>query len=167
MNRPVLLGDHLGRSRIVGHGPLDRLLGGLVVVLLDLGVVLGQPVDEDATDDHQVVGLVGGNRALGQTICHGLGDALLRRTEHLHGLIGSLDCHLGDHHRRRFHGQVRGEHSQQIDVAGRLIGQGVGERGSNRTILVTDQQIDVGNFIALAHQGFANIKRHVLSPRQV
>ena len=36
---------------------LDGQLGGLVVVLVDLGVVLGVPVDEDAADDDEVLGL--------------------------------------------------------------------------------------------------------------
>ena len=44
--------------RLVLHGPLDGQLGGVVVVLVDLGVVLGFPVDEDAADDDEVVGLV-------------------------------------------------------------------------------------------------------------
>src|SRR5215470_8093757 len=36
----------VGCARFAGHGPLDRLLGGAVVELLDLLVVLGLPVDE-------------------------------------------------------------------------------------------------------------------------
>ena len=156
MDGGVPLGDHLVGAGLVGHGSLDRELGGFVVVLLDLRVVLGQPVDEDTTDDDQFVGLVGRNRSLGQAIGHGLGDTLLGRTEHLHGLSGSLDGDLADHHRRRLHGQVRGQHGQQVAVAGRLTCQCIGKGRSDRTALVTDQQVDMGNFIPFAHQGFTN-----------
>src|SRR5689334_4584042 len=58
MRGAALLRHHLGCRRGAGHGTGDRLLGGLVVVVLDLLVVFGQPVDEDADADEQVVGLV-------------------------------------------------------------------------------------------------------------
>src|SRR6056297_3760964 len=46
---------HLGRLRRTGNGALDGLLGGLVVVVLDLVVVLCFPVDEDAHADEQII----------------------------------------------------------------------------------------------------------------
>ena len=161
MHGRVLLGDHLGCRRLVGHGTLDRQLCGFVVVLLDLRVVFGQPVNEDSANNHQLVGLFRGNRPLGQAIGDRLGDTLLSRAEHLHGLSRPLDRDLRDHHRRRLDGQVRSQHGQQIDVTGRLPTQGVGEGRPHRTVLVTDQQVNVCNFISIAHQGFANKNRHL------
>ena len=52
------IGNDFGCRRGALDGTLDRLLGCLVVVVLDLGVVLGFPVDEHADRDEQVVGLV-------------------------------------------------------------------------------------------------------------
>ena len=51
--------------RLAADGALDRELGGLVVVLLDLGVVGRLPVDEHAHRDEQILGLGLGDRALG------------------------------------------------------------------------------------------------------
>src|SRR5689334_1691162 len=44
----VALGDDLGDLRLARNGTRDGFLGGLVVVLLDLLVVGGVPVDEHA-----------------------------------------------------------------------------------------------------------------------
>ena len=52
----VLLGQDLVHRRRAGDGALDGLLGGLVVVLLDLGIVLGLPVNEHADANVQIVG---------------------------------------------------------------------------------------------------------------
>ena len=54
----VALGDHLGDLRLALDGARDRFLGGPVVVVLDLLVVGGFPVDEHADADEQIVGLV-------------------------------------------------------------------------------------------------------------
>ena len=157
----VFLFDHLGSRRLIGHRPLDRELGRFVVVLLDLRVVFGQPVDEDTTDDDQFIGLVLRNGALSQAVGDRLGNALLGRAKHLDSLTGALDRHLADHHCCGLDGEVRLEHRQQIAVAFRLTSQRVGKRDPHRTALVTDQQIDVCNFISFARQGFTNIKRHL------
>ena len=37
-----------------------------------------------------------------------------------------------------------------------LIGQGIGERHANWPVFRPDEQIDVGNFIAIADQTFAD-----------
>src|SRR3546814_10529130 len=47
---------------------LDGFLGGLVVVVLDLLVVLGLPVDEHADGNEHVVGFLHRDGALGQTV---------------------------------------------------------------------------------------------------
>src|SRR5436190_21626478 len=52
----VLLGGDLVDLGEALHGVLDGHLGGLVVVLVDLGVVLRVPVDEHPADDHVLFG---------------------------------------------------------------------------------------------------------------
>src|SRR5262245_49761746 len=59
--RRVLLRRDLADLRLALHRALDGELGRLVVELVDLVVVRGLPVDEHAADDHQVVGLAGGD----------------------------------------------------------------------------------------------------------
>src|SRR5262245_133900 len=56
LRRERVLGGVLLRQDLVDlgltlHGVGDGHFGGVVVVLVDLGVVLGLPVDEDAADD--------------------------------------------------------------------------------------------------------------------
>src|SRR5258708_36517382 len=97
----ILLGQNLIDLRLAFHGPLDRQLGGLVVVLVNLIVILGLPVDEYAADDHQVFGVGLGNNAGGDAIGHGLGNGGLGGAEHLHGLGRPLDRNLGNEDRRR------------------------------------------------------------------
>src|SRR5690349_4314320 len=70
--RCVLLGENFFNLRLVLHGPLDGKLGGVVVVLVNLAVVLGLPVDEHAADDHEVIDLVLGNDAVGDAVGDGL-----------------------------------------------------------------------------------------------
>ena len=40
-------------------------------------------------------------------------------------------------------------------MAVRLIGEGVGERQADRTVLRPDQEVDVGDLVALCRQSFA------------
>src|SRR3954469_22418762 len=55
--RSLVLLQHLVDRRLVLKGALQRLLGGLVVEVVDLLVALGLPVDEDAHQDTEIVGL--------------------------------------------------------------------------------------------------------------
>ncbi len=48
----AFFGDHFVGTRLIFHGAGDRFLGGGVVVFVDLLVVFGFPVDEDAADNH-------------------------------------------------------------------------------------------------------------------
>src|SRR5436190_2214978 len=64
----VFLGEDFVDLRFALHGPLNRQLGGLVVVLVDFRVILGLPVDEHAADDHQVFRLALGYDALGNAV---------------------------------------------------------------------------------------------------
>ncbi len=61
----IALGDDFLRRRMTGDGALDRFLGRLVIVFLNLLVVGGFPMDEHADADEQVVGLPGRDRAVG------------------------------------------------------------------------------------------------------
>ena len=49
-------------------------------------------------------------------------------------------------------------------MAGRLVGQGVGEGDADRPGLRTDQQVDVGNLVAVADQGFTDEHGHGCTP---
>jgi hypothetical protein len=128
MHRRALLGDHLGSRGRAGDGALDRFARGAVVVILDLLVVGGQPVDEHAHANEQVVGLRGRDRAVFDTVGHGHRDRALRRSEHLHRLFGAFDRDLVEHHGRGFGQQVGRHDGQQRREAVLVVGQGMGER---------------------------------------
>src|SRR5947209_9107231 len=85
----ILLRDYLVDLGLVLHRSLDRQLGGFVVEFIDLGVILGVPVNEHATDNHQAFGLILGDDAARHAIGDGLGNRLLGGPEHLHGLLGA------------------------------------------------------------------------------
>src|SRR6478672_13499341 len=53
-----LAGNHFVGRRLALHGAGDGLLGGFIVELIDLFVVLGFPVDEDAADDDEIFALI-------------------------------------------------------------------------------------------------------------
>ena len=146
------------RCRQVLHGPLDRELGRLVVVLEDLGVVLGLGVDEHAADDDQVVGLRSAGivpsatqsaTALATAYCAGpniwtacfipLIVTLVIST------VAGLAIRLGV------------STASRLRVAGRLVGQRVGERGPDRAGLVADQQVDVGDLVPFADEGLTDV----------
>src|SRR5262245_47850021 len=68
----VLLREDLVDLRFVLHGALNCELGGLVVVLVDLVVVLGFPVNKHAADDDEVVHVSLGNHPGGNAVGDGL-----------------------------------------------------------------------------------------------
>src|SRR5262245_62976207 len=86
----VALGDDLGGLRLAVDGACDRFLGGAIIVFLDFLVVGGFPMDEHADADEEIVGLVLGYDTFGDAIGRGLGHGVLRRAEHLHGLLLGL-----------------------------------------------------------------------------
>ena len=145
--RRLLREDFGGAGSFFIARAMDEL-GRVVVVLEDLLVVVGLPVDEDAADDHQVFALVLGDHAGLDAVGDGLGHRVLGRAEHLHGLLGPLDRDLRDQHGGRLDRQVGRQDGQQVAVPGALIGERVGERDSDRPRLVADQQIDMGDLVA-------------------
>src|SRR5579871_3550549 len=58
MRDGTFLRHHFSRARLAADSALDGLARRLIVELLDLLVVLGLPVNEDADADEQIVGLV-------------------------------------------------------------------------------------------------------------
>ena len=117
-------------------------------------------MDEHAADDHEVLGLGLRDHAAGNAVSHGLGYGGLRRSEHLHGLLGSLDGDLCDHDGGGLHGQIRRENGQEVGVSLALTGQCVGKRHTHRAILAADQQIDMGDLVTVARKGLTNVHRH-------
>src|SRR5438874_1019355 len=93
---------------------------------------------------------------------------MLRRTEHLDGLLGPLDGHLVEQKGVGFGLQIwcnqRKKRGKSILVVGETIAEGCLDRATART----DQKVDVSNFVAvanqrLAHTGFGDL-RHYVSP---
>ena len=142
--------------RLAGDGALDSLLGRLIVELLDLLVVFRLPVDEDADADEQVVGLLDRDRAVGDAVGDGLGDRMLRRAEHLHGLLGALDGDLVEHHGRGFGHEVRRDHREERGKAVFVVGQSRGEGRFRGAAARPDDEVDVGDLIAVADQRLAD-----------
>src|SRR3989442_313613 len=66
--------DHLVHTRFVAERPLDRLLGRLIVVVVDLLVVLGVPVDEDADQNAVVVRAIARDDTALDRVDHGARD---------------------------------------------------------------------------------------------
>src|SRR5271168_1582393 len=60
-------GDDFGGRGLPADGARDRLLDRAIVEVLDLLVVAGFPMDEHADANEEIVGLVGGNHALGDS----------------------------------------------------------------------------------------------------
>src|ERR1700684_990458 len=79
------LGQHLVDARLAIDGGRDRLLHGRVVVVVDLLVVGGVPVDEHADDQAQIVSLILGDDAFGDGVHDRASDRRLSRTEQLRG----------------------------------------------------------------------------------
>ena len=109
-------------------------------------------MDEDADADEEIVGLVLRNGAVGDAVGHGLRHRMLRRPEHLNRLLGALDGHLVEQDGVRLAGHVRRENGQQRGEAVLVVRQGVAEGVLCRAAARADDQVDMGNFIALADQ---------------
>jgi hypothetical protein len=43
-----------------------------------------------------------------------------------------------------------------------LIGKSVAERGTHRSGLISDEEVNVRNFIAITGEGFSNVERHAV-----
>src|ERR1700730_6650694 len=152
----VALLQHLTRVRLAGDRALDRELRRFVIEVLDLLVVARFPMDEDADADEEVVGFGDRDGAVLDAIGDGRGDAALRRTEHLHRLLGVLDGDLVEHHGARLAHQVGTDDREQSVDAFALTGERVAERSLRRAAARADDQVDVGDFVAVSDQGFTD-----------
>ena len=72
----ILLGNHLVGARLVLHRAGDGEQRGVVVVLENLLVIGGFPVDEHAADDAQLFGLILGDHTFGDRVGDRFGDAI-------------------------------------------------------------------------------------------
>ena len=108
------------------------------------------------TADEDVVGLVDRDHALGDRIRNGLGDAMLRRAEHLHGLLGALDRHLVEQDRVGLAQQVRRDDREQRREAVLVVDERVGEGELGRRAARTHDQVDMRDFVAVADQRLAD-----------
>ena len=118
-------------------------------------------MDEDTADDDEVFGIPLGDHAVGHAVSNSLGDRSLGGSEHLHRLLRSLDRDLRDHDRGRLDGDIRRQHREEVGVTLALPGQRVGKGRTHRTILAADQQIDVGDLVALTVERLTNKHRHL------
>ena len=82
-------------------------------------------MDEDADADEYVVGLRGGNCAVGDAVRDRLRDRMLCGAEHLHRLLGAFNRHLVEHDRRRLGRQIGGDNREKGCEAVLVVGQRV------------------------------------------
>ena len=91
-------------------------------------------------------------------IGHRHGHGVLRRSEHLHGLLRALDRHLVEHHGVGLDEQIRCDHRQQRGEAVLVVGERVRERPLRRRTARTDDEIDVRDLVAVADQRLADTR---------
>jgi hypothetical protein len=152
MPRGLVLLKHLVHSRLTLECPGDGLLHRLVIVLIDLLVVLGLPVDEHTHQDAEVVGLGLGDDAFADRVHHRARHRRLSRPEHLHRLLGALDGHLVEEQRVGLGRKVRRHDGQQSGEAILVVGQRAGKCRAGRPGLRPDDQVDVGDLVAIADE---------------
>jgi hypothetical protein len=109
-------------------------------------------VDEDTHEDAQVVGLVLVDRAVGHRVHDSAGHGRLGRSEHLDGLLRALDGHLVEEKRVGLAGQVRRDDRQQGGEPVLVVGERVREGRTRMTRLRANDQVDVGDLVAVADE---------------
>ena len=153
-------GEHFVGGGLAGHGALDGELSRLVVVFVNLLVIGGGGVNEHTADDAEVFAFTLRDDAIGDAVSNGLGDGGLGGAKHLDGLAHALDRDLGDHDGRWLHGQVGGDHGEEVGVTFALTGEGVGERVADGAILAADEEVDMCDFVAFTDKAFADVHGH-------
>src|SRR4051794_5853190 len=148
--------ENVRGGRLARQRPGDRLLGRLVVVVEDLLVVGGFPVDEDTHEDAEVIDLALSDHALADRVDDRTGDRRLSRAEHLHRLGRALDRDLVRDVRVRLGRKVRCHDREEVRVALLLVDERLREGVADRPFLRPDDEIDVGDLVALADQGLAD-----------
>jgi hypothetical protein len=115
---------------------------------LDLCIVVGQPVDEDAHADEDVVCFVSGDGAVFHAVRNRHSDAALGRPKHLRGLLAVFDGDFVEHDGVRPAQQVGSNHCQQGGEAVFVVGDSVGKRAFSSAAARTHDEVDMGNFVA-------------------
>ena len=85
----------------------------------------------------------------------GARDSCLRGTKHLNRLLRALDRDLVEQDRVGLRRKVRRDYGQQRGEAVLVVRQRVRERLARVSRFGTDDQIDVRDFVTIAHEGFA------------
>lgn len=152
----VALGNDFGRLRLAGDGAGDRLFRGLIVEVVDLLVVFGFPMDEDADADEEIIGFFDRDDAFGDAVGNRLGDRMLRRAEHLDRLLGALDRDLVEQDRVGLGEQVRRDDREKRGEAVLIVDERIRESAFRGAAARTHDQIDMRNFIAVADERFAD-----------
>ena len=127
MFRDVALGNNIGRGRLAAHRARDQFLRGLIVEVLNLLIVLGVPMNEHANADEEIVSFAYRDNARRDTVGDSLGDAMLGRSEHLHGLGRILDRHFVEQNGRGLDEQVRRHNREQRGEPILIVGQGMSQ----------------------------------------
>ena len=104
---------------------------------------------------------VGGDRAVGHAVGHGLGDRVLRRAEHLHGLLHPLDRHLGDQHRGGLGDRLGVSTASRLVCPADWLASALANAVPTGPVLLPIKQVDVGDLVALADEGLADVHHDV------
>ena len=120
-----------------------NVCAGLIVEVLNLLIVLGVPMDEHADANEQIVGFAHRNHARRDTVGDSLGDAMLSRAEHLHGLGRILDRHLVEQDGCGLDEQIWRHHREQCGETILVIGQRIRKRRFRRAAARSDDEVDV------------------------
>ena len=108
------------------------------------------------TQMNTIVGFPDRDDAVGDTVGDGLGDAVLGRAEHLHGLGRVLDRHFVEQDGRRLDEEVRRHDREQGGEAVLVVGERIGERRFGGAAARSDEQVDVSDFVAVTDERFAD-----------
>src|SRR5215470_17856797 len=148
----VALRHHFGSARLSLDGASDRFLSSTIVEILDFLVVVRFPMDENANADEDIVRLGLRNYALRNAIRHRLRDRVLGRPKHLYRLLGALDRHLVEQDGCGLAKEVWPYHRQKRREAVLIVREGVRERRFGCAAARTHDEIDMGNFVAVAYE---------------
>jgi len=156
MARGLVALQHLVDRRLVLERPLDRLLGRLIIVIVNLLVALGLPVDEYTHQNAEIVGPALVDDARGNAVHDRPSHRGLGRTEHLHRLLGAFDSDLIEEQRVGLGRKVGSDNGQQGGEAVGVVRERLGERQTRRSGFGADDQVDMCNLVAISDQRFTD-----------
>lgn len=136
------------------HRPTEGEFHGPVVEPVDAVEVGSTGIEIHARQHHQRLEVMCAKRSLFDEIGHGLCHSGLDRAEHLPDLSFFLQRHLGDDQRCRLGKEVWPHDREKRRVPGRELGEGIGKRCADRTLFLTDNEVDMSQFGPVADQCF-------------